>query len=247
MRRISCIATRWQLALVFLLPLVSANLSANTSGVHGPNVNADDRSMQLRLAFSPADSGAMEDNWASRLHYQHAFSDRWRGRVILQVRDRGDFQYDYLRTELLYNFKKKNAADIWSSGIRFDLRTRRGDRPEEFAVNWTNQWDLDNGIRVRGILIASNQFNSDSADSGIQLTSRASISGKLDNGLRIGMEMFNDYGKTGDFGGFNQQSHQIGPMIGGKIDAIKYEFRYLFGITGQGRDHNLGLRFNYAF
>ncbi|BDX04731.1 hypothetical protein [Planctobacterium marinum] len=203
--------------------------------------------MQLRLAYTPADDDGDEDYWATRLHYQHAFSDRLRGRLILQMRDRGDFQYDYFRGELLYNFKKATDSDNWSSGVRFDLRTRRGSRAEEFAVNWTNQWDLEGGYRIRAILIGSRQFNSDGADPGVGISTRSSLSKKLDNGLKIGLEMFNEYGKLGDFDDFNQQTHQIGPMIGGTIAGFKYEARYLAGVTSQGRDHNFGLRFNKSF
>lgn len=237
--------------VIVLTALLSSLLSfaslANTSGVHGPNVTEGEKSMQLRLAYTPADDSGEEDYWASRLHYQHAFSDQWRGRVILQVRDRGDFQYDYFRGELLYNFKKATTNDNWSSGVRFDLRTRRGDRAEEFAINWTNQWDLKNNYTLRAILIGSRQFNSDSADPGVNIATRASLSTKLDNGLKVGIEMFNEYGKLGDFQRFNEQTHQIGPMLGGKIAGFRYEVRYLAGVTAQGRDHNFGLRFNKAF
>lgn len=220
---------------------------ANTSGVHGPNVKAGERSMQLRFAYTPGDNSGDEDYWASRLHYQYAFNDRLRGRVILQGRDRGDFQYDYFRGELLYNFKKATDSDNWSSGVRFDIRTRRGDRAEEFAINWTNQWDLDNGYRLRAILIANRQFNSAGADPGIGIATRASLSTRLENGLRVGIEMFNEYGKLGDFADFDDQTHHIGPMLGGKVGGFKYEVRYLAGVTDAGRDNHFGLRFDKSF
>lgn len=230
-------------SLVISTLLISNNALSNTSGVHGPNVKADERSLQWRIALSPSDSSDQEDNWASRLHYQHAFNSQLRGRIILQVRDRGSFDYEYIRGELLYNFKKATENDNWSSGVRLDVRQRRGSRPEEYALNWTNQWDLDDGYRLRAIMIAARQFGSDSAFNGTELETRSSISKKLDNGLRVGIEMFNEYGEIGEFGSFNSQTHQVGPMIGGKIDDIKWEFRWLMGVTARGRDNNLGLRF----
>jgi hypothetical protein len=235
------------IALTTLSLFSSQLLAANTSGVHGPNVDADDRSAQLRLALSPGDEDGDTDNWGYRFHYQHALNDRIRVRGILQYRDRGSFQYEYLRAELLYNFKKQADDGIWSSGVRFDIRQRRSDNPEEFAINWTNQWSLSNGIRIRGILIGAWQFGSDRAASGTEIETRASISKKLDNGLRVGVEMFNEYGELGEFGSFNDQSHQIGPMVGGTIAGFKYEFRYLAGVTNGTRDHNFGLRFDKSF
>jgi long-subunit fatty acid transport protein len=82
------------------------SVASNTSGVNSHGVKADDRSMQLRIALSPGDENGQQDNWACRLHYQYAFNDEFRGRMILQYRERGSVQYEYIRAELLYNFKK---------------------------------------------------------------------------------------------------------------------------------------------
>jgi len=232
---------------ILLLLFTAYSDASNTSGVHGPIVKADDRSMQLRLALSPSDENGEQDNWAYRLHYQHAFNDEFRGRMILQYRDRGSFQYEYIRGELLYNFKKKANDGKWSSGVRFDIRQRRSDNPEMFAINWTNQWDLSNGIRVRGILIGAWEFGSDRASNGTEVETRGSVTKKLEGGLTVGVEMFNDFGRVGDFGSFNNQSHQMGPMIGGSLGGLKYEVRYLAGMSNGSRDHNFGLRFNKAF
>lgn len=232
---------------ILLFSFSAYSIASYTSGVHGPDVKADDRSMQLRLASSPGDKNGQQDNWAYRLHYQHAFNDEFRGRMILQYRDRGSFQYEYIRTELLYNFKKKADDGQWSSGVRFDIRQRRSDSPEMVAINWTNQWDLSNGIRVRGILIGAWEFGSDRASSGTEIETRGSVTKKLEGGLTVGVEMFNDYGRVGNFGSFNKQSHQIGPMLGVSLSGLKYEVRYLAGVSNGSRDHNFGLRFNKAF
>jgi hypothetical protein len=230
-----------------LMALSTCALASNTSGVHGPGVKGDDRSMQLRLALSPSDEDGQVDNWAYRLHYQHSFNDRVRGRVVVQYRDRGTFEYEYVRAEMLYNFKKKETDGTWSSGIRFDVRQRRSDNPEEFAMHWTNQWDFKNGIRVRGIVVGSWEFGGDNASSGTEIQTRSSVSKKLDNGLTVGVEMFNDLGRVGSFGSFNSQGHQIGPMVGGTIGGIKYEVRYLAGVSNGSRDHNFGFRINKSF
>jgi hypothetical protein len=232
---------------ILLFSFSAYSVASNTSGVHGPDVKSDDRSMQLRLASSPGDENGQQDNWAYRLHYQHAFNDEFRGRMILQYRDRGSFQYEYMRAELLYNFKKTADDGQWSSGVRFDIRQRRSDSPEMVAINWTNQWDLSNGIRVRGILIGAWEFGSDRASSGTEIETRGSVTKKLEGGLTVGVEMFNDYGRVGDFGSFNNQSHQIGPMLGGSLGGLKYEVRYLSGVSNGSRDHNFGLRFNKVF
>lgn len=130
---------------------------------------------------------------------------------------------------------------MFIKGYWFEIRQRRSDNLEQFAISWTNQWDLSSGIRVRRILSSSWQFGSDRASTGTNIETRASVSKKLDNGLCVGVEIFNDFGRLNDFGSFNDQGHQIGPMIGGNIGHIKYEFRYLAGVSDGKRDHNLDL------
>ena len=88
---------------------------------------------------------------------------------------------------MLYNFKKKTDHDNWSNAVRFDIRQRRSDNPEMFAVNWTNQWDLSNGIRIRGILIGPWEFGSDSTSSGTKIETRGSVTKKLESGLTAGI------------------------------------------------------------
>jgi hypothetical protein len=230
-----------------MVALTGAAFASNTSGIHGPNVTPGDKSAQLRIALSPGDQDGQTDQWAYRAHYQQSFNDELRGRIILQYRDRGELVYEYIRAELLYNFKKKAPNATWSSGVRFDVRQRRSDNPEEFAINWTNQWDLPSGIKVNAILIGAWQFGSDNASTGTSLETRFGVSKKIESGLKVGLEMFNSYGKIGEFGSFNDQSHQVGPVIGGSIGSVKYEFRYLAGVSNGSRDHNLGLRFNKSF
>jgi len=203
--------------------------------------------MQLRFALASADSSGQVDNWAYRLHYQQGFSDKILGRITLQYRDRGSFQYEYARGEVLYRFKNKASDGAWSSGMRFDLRQRRGDNPQDFAVHWTNQWDLSNEYKLRGVLIGAKQFGGKNAAPGVRVEMRGSINKALDTGISIGIESFNTLGKLGDFGSFNSQSHQIGPVISGKFSGFDVHARYLAGVSNGTRDHNFGLWIGASF
>ena len=233
------------MASVVLCVLAFSVSASNTSGVHGPVVNPDDRSGQYRIGFSPGEDGG-EDAWAHRFHYQQAFNEDFRWRVITQFRDRGDdLEYDYLRAELLYHFKHKEQG-IWDSGIRFDIRTRKGSRPELFSVHWTNQWQLTPEWRLRCIVIGGWNFGG-TAVGGMNLDTRASLTYKMDNGHRVGVEMFNQYGKASDMGSFNDQEHQIGPVLSGKIADYSYQLGYLAGVSNGADDHTYRLWFGKSF
>lgn len=228
--------------------LVASNAFAtSTSGVHGPTVNPDDKSFMYRIAYSPGEDEG-PDRYAHRLHYQEAYNDRIRWRVISQFRDRGgdqSFELDYIRAELLWHFRPKQN-DNWDSGVRFDIRSRKGSRPELFAINWTNQWQLSPKWRLRGIVIGGWNFGG-TAVGGTTLETRSSLSYKLDNGHRVGVEMFNEFGRISDMGSFNDQDHAIGPVVSGKLGGLGYQLGYLAGVSNGASDHSFRLWFNKAF
>jgi hypothetical protein len=233
-------ATTFSLMIVLLgyIPITNANIS----GVMGPNIDPNDRSIQFRSALSLADDSAKVDQWAYRIQYQHAFNDTFRGRIVMQYRDNDDFEYDFFRTELLYNFRKRAAAGRWSSAVRFDLRTRRGSRAEEVAVNWGNQWDFSDGYRMRATLIAGQEVGGNRKSNDLSVQTRASISRKLESGVRIGLQMLNEHGELGNFGSISSQEVYIGPAISGDFGQFTYEFRYLNGVTSAVPSDNFFFR-----
>jgi len=220
-------------------------VAANTSGVFSPVVDPEDRSAMARWSFVPGEDGA-KDSSALRIHYQHAINERFRWRAISQFRDvNNEFEYDYLRAELLWYLTPNSTSD-WDSGLRFDIRTRKGDRPETFAVNWTNQWQLSSKWRLRGIVSAGWDFGGQ-AVGGTNIETRASITYKSGAGPRVGVEMFNDYGRISDLGSWNEQEHQLGPVISGSLGGIKYQLGYLSGISSSADDHTFRLWLSRAF
>lgn len=227
------------------LSLSHAVSAANTSGVHGPVINPNDRSFMFRNSFVPGEDGE-SDSSAIRLHYQQAMNESLRWRVISQFRSPdGEWEYDYLRAELLW-YLTPDSDGAWDTAVRFDIRTRKGDRPETFAINWTNQWMLTPKWQLRGILIGGWDFGGN-ATGGTQLGTRASLMYKLDSGQKVGLEMFSEYGKLSDIGSWDEQEHQIGPAISGKFSDIKYQFGYLAGVSESADDHDFRIWFSKSF
>ncbi len=232
---------------VFLSTLLVSGIAwaNNTSGVFSPVVDPNDKSMMLRTSFVPGQDGD-SDSFAYRLHYQQAFNEVYRWRIIGQFRDTGaGHEYDYLRAELLW-YLTPNSSNNWDSGLRFDIRTRKGSRPEKFAINWTNQWQLTDKWQARGLFILGWDFGGN-ATGGTKLETRAGLSYKLESGQKAGLEMFSSYGKISDMGSWDEQEHQLGPVISGKWSDWKYQFGYLAGISDAANDHDFRVWFSTSF
>lgn len=236
---------------LFLLPIFiccfSTFVSANISGVMGPNVDPTDRSFQFRAVLSFAENDLQQDSWLYRAHYQHALNDTFRLRGVLQYRNQTSFEYDFIRAELLYNFRKRTNDQVWSSALRFDFRARRGSRTEEFAINWGNEWDFLNGYRVRVTIIGGYELNKNYHFDDTKVQTRFSFSRKLGSGQRVALQMLNQHGRLGELNPVDEKGIFLGPSISGDLHGVKYEFRYLCGMTDTVRDHNLFLRITKIF
>lgn len=90
-------------------------------------------------------------------------------------------------------------------------------------------------------------FGENSRD-GVFLQTRASIMRRLDNGVSLGAEMFNAYGSTSNFGGFEEQRHQIGPFAGIPVTAdLDVRCGVLFGMSKASPDQELRLWLTKSF
>lgn len=179
----------------------------NTGGVFPPNVNEGHSSWQYRVAFDP-DS----DRMAQRLHYQKSLDSDLMWRVLGQVRktDGSDVDFDFFQAELFWELSDDSSP--WRTGLRFDARVRDRGRPGLVGIHWTNHVQLDERTRVRFLAMSLAEVG-DGGRSGVFIETRADFAHRLQSGIEIGVELYNNYGPTRDFGSFNEQSHQFGPVV----------------------------------
>ncbi len=232
------------LSVVFAALLTSglfcvSAMAQNTSSVFSPNVKEGQRSIEYRLGVEP-DNAAGVTGIAQRLHYQQSINGGLRWRVIGAFRktSESDFDFNYAQAELVWELS--GDEDVHRHGLRFDARFRDGSRPEQVGVNWTTQFNFEDGWRAR-VLALSNVQLGDRANDGINLSTRAQIARKLDSGPTIGLDMFNVYGRTGgNIGSFNDQSHTIGPFVSLPVSGdISIFTGALFGISDASPDTEL--------
>ncbi len=230
-----------------LLFLLSTNVVyANNGGVHGPNVKEGSKSIELRMNTTDSND-ARDGREQYRIHYQQAFSDKYQVRLVLQYRDFGEFEYDNVKAEFLYNYKKRGKGK-YSAGLRLDLRTRRAQRPEDIALHWTHQYDFSDSFFARGIAIVDKNVSSNGAgEKPTTVATRFSVTKKLDKGMSIGAEMFNNYGKFNNLSETDEQQHQFGPVFMYKKQGWSFYARYLSGLTKNTDDHNFQFRVGKSF
>jgi len=228
--------------------LSTGALAQSTSGVSGSDVNDGEDLFEYRFSYSPENDGH-EDGYTHRLHYQHGFSDRWRGRMLLTMarRDADALKPTTASIEILHQFKESQDTGGWDSAIRFDGNIPLQDgTPGRARVAWHNQFALDEHFELRGVILFGHEFG-DKAKDGVSIETREEITYKLPSGIRIGAQLFDSYGTTDHFGSFNDQKHQLGPVLKGKLsDHVKYEFSTLFGLSRAASDADIRFFLSYT-
>lgn len=231
-------------AVAFLFSLTGLAAAQTTGTVFGPEVDPEGREFEYRIAAEFEQSGD-DASLSHRLHYQQALTDTLRWRALISYDDPigGDIELDHIQGELLWQIIDRTPSG-YSSGLRFDARISEGDDvPHEIGVNWTNQWVLNDQWRVRALLLLDRDVGLQSNDDWIVET-RASVRRSLDNGLTVSVESFNEFGGVdAGFGSFDDQSHQLGPVLGGDLGAnLEWSAGVLFGVSDSAPDQDFMLR-----
>lgn len=223
--------------------MVSVALAQNVGGVFGPTVNADDRQLELRVGMAPN----ADDDWgaAARLHYQHALNDSVRLRGVVQYADpaAGDLELKHVQLELLWQTVER-TANGYVSGVRFDARLSEGDDgASKVGANWIHDLNFAEGWRARGIVLTNIEVGARARD-GLNVGLRSSLTRRLDNGLRVGVEQFSSLGNTeAGFGGFDDQRHSVGPMLAGSVnDQWGWYAGLQLGVSERANDHDWQVR-----
>lgn len=209
--RLSSRSVWMALFLIPLFALASQGKAQTMGGVFSPIVKQGHASAQYRFGINPDGPGG-EDQIAHYLHYQKSLNDSFMLRGIAQVRDTGPgtTDFDFVEGQLFWQLSENGSS--WQRGFRFDARLRDGGRPTRLGASWTNQLQLTKRTQARFILMGAVEAGANTPD-GVFLQTRARLSRRFDDGPTVGVDMFNNYGSSDDFGGFDDQSHQIGPFI----------------------------------
>lgn len=230
--------------VLLLLSLPTGILAQNTGTVFSPDVTAGRQGADYRLAFDPDG-----DRFAHRLHYQYAFSESWRLRIIgLQSAAAGsDLEFRYVRAEALWQFLEDEEAG-WDSALRFEVQIAEGDNlPHRWRIAWTSKINLTEQWQTRFILLTGTQFGPQ-GDSSLLLGARGQLAYRLNARVRLGLELYTDLNTIDDPGSFEEQEHQLGPLLSLRLaDDWSGNLSAIFGISEAADDAVYRLQLVHRF
>lgn len=187
-----------------------AAIAQSTSSVSGPQVSPGS-AIEFR-------AGAAETNddtaFSYRLSGAHAITDTLRVRAIAGWQDGESTgpQFSYIEADLLWQFCGREPDAPYKSALRIDVRQDERREQQRIGVNWLNQIDLTPHWRTRLMASVDKEFNS-ANDDGVTLETRARLSRRLPNDMRLGFDLYSSWGRTEN--DFSNQRHLGGATLSG--------------------------------
>lgn len=233
---------------VLLITLPTASFAASPVGNVGTaKVDAGALSIEQRVGYSldtPGDSG--HKRLRMRQHIDYGWNDWYATRLVVEQNKLHGDNLEHASVTLENRFQLfEKASDGWDGGMRLMYSHRDGDKtPHEIdfrlmaGVPITDKWEWRNNIVLEHDVGENSQ-------SGIMLELRNQITYKMETDndyamqyIRLGAEMFNDFGRLNDLSGYDDQEHQIGPVAKLSFDNGAYmQIGYRAGISQDSADH----------
>jgi hypothetical protein len=235
------------LIAAWLACAASAAHAQSLSTVPHADVPEGERLFDYRAGFAFSGDGR-DGAFGHRLHYQHSINGSWRVRAILIQAERPD---GVLATQNLilhthHQLIESEETGGFDSAIRFDGFIPIDDRPGRARVVWLNAIDFDRRWQARGDLFIAKEIGSRAAD-GFLIETRAELSYAAHEKVRIGAQVYDNYGTTAGFGPFSAQRHQVGAFV--RMRATKkvgVELGGVFGVSRAAPDADIRMILSYA-
>jgi hypothetical protein len=236
------------LGAVLLSP--AANAQSLTGNVGSAAITQGERAVESRVGFDN------QGNAAFRLQFEYAITDWYQLRVIGAFSRPDDEGWNYTATTLENWFQWREEAEDdsgFNGGVRIAYTFNDDDGPDEVALRLTLTDKFADGWEWRANLIGEIETGNGSAD-GVFLQTRAQVSRSLSlsvfgsSELRLGVELFSEYGNSEDIPAFDEQAHQLGPVLKAEWDnGVYIQTGARFGLTDASDDSSFRLSVGREF
>jgi len=224
--------------ILFFAGPFAAHAQSLTGNVGSAGITNGEQSIETR--FGVNDDG----DAGGRFHYDNAFADWYKLRLIGSYsRDDGeDIDFSGLTIENWFQWSEEQDDETgFNGGLRFSYTYSDQGEPDEVEMRLTATDKFAGGWEWRANLIAEREIGSERGE-GVALQARAQVSRALNisafstDSWRLGAEVFSELGTTNDVPAFDEQAHQVGPVLKASWSSGLYiQSSVRFGVT-EGSD-----------
>lgn len=226
-----------------------AAAAQNTASVPSADVKAGERAFEYRAAYAANDDGA-PDFFQHRFVYHHSFDDRFKFLGFVQQGESGarDLHFQRASLNVFAQLAESERTGGWDFTLRFqgDIPLEDG-RPGRARLGVINSFDFSENWQVRSNIYLAREIGGNRQD-GLVLDAREEATWRLGERVRIGAQAFHALNTTAHIGDFNEQRHQIGPLIRWKASRnLKIDANVLLGVSRAAADADFRVFATYGF
>ncbi len=241
-------------AVAAALMLLSLSLStmpqnAHAKKVYSPIVEQGELEFEYLVDFSFDTDPSKNGNARHQFELEYAVTDRWMTAVVGDFRKRPgqSFAYQGLKWENIYQLFEQ--GELWlDAGLYLEYIIPQSSLNKPDVIEFKLLLEKESGrlINTANLVLkkelGANAVNNTSA--GYAWRSRW----RWMRALEPGVEVYGSIGELGNSSALPRQTHQIGPVLLGKLPAgLSYEIGYLFGLTTTSDKSMLKLVLGYEF
>jgi hypothetical protein len=232
------------LAILLIASPIITHAASPISDVGSAAVYKGETATDARFGYNKdGENDSSDDRFRMRQHLDYGFTDYYAFRVILAQDKRQGDDLEHQRFGIENRFQVIEKRDYgWDGGFRVRYSQNDGDKsPNEFDIRLLAQVPFGNNWEWRKNALFIHEVGEE-AEGGMaielrnQITRSIPVTHPLIKDARLGLEMFNDLGKS--ISEYDNQDHQIGPVLKMKFPSgIEAQTGYRAGISPASVDN----------
>lgn len=225
-------------ALAFFLIAIPEALA--THKIYSPKVHKGQWEFEARGHVDFDDQDSKDNKQKYKYDIGYGVTDQWKTEVVFEVeKEAGKDEFDFKAVEWENIFQLSGEDALIDYGLYFAYEWKP-DKDDEDKIEAKILLEKRiNDIKHTANLIFEKEVW---GDAGKELVGEFAWRSKYywTKLVRPGFEYYIDFGELNDGNSYDEQEHQVGPMVYGKFGGhIEYELGYLFGISDSAPDGTL--------
>jgi FTR1 family protein len=208
-----------------------------TETVTSPYVVEGELELEWKGGYTIDDDNDTDGAWKQKMAVAYGVNSFWQTEIEGEVEKEGDngAHAEFTAVAWENKFQLTQPGEYWIDvGIKTELEHNTASAADKAEVKLLLAKETGRFRHIAN-LVAEREFGEDSSHE-TETEFSWSTRYRYKPELEPGFEIYSGFGEWGEGNSFDEQEHQLGPVLYGKIRAVKYDVGYLFGISDEAPD-----------
>ena len=200
--------------------------------VYSPIVEGGELELEWRGSYDFDDRVAKDGKQKQKYAVGYGVTNRWFSELYGEIEKEPDKKFEFTALEWENRYQLFEQGQYWlDAGLYFAYETSFEDKhPDKIEGKFLLEKSLGNFSHTANVIFEKQvgRHPQEETEAGLAWSSRYHWREYLEPGF----ELHSDFGELREHIPYEEQTHQIGPVVYGRLGKeIKYDIGYLFGIT----------------